>query len=300
MVILLDITKLLRTLWVLVALIAATSYPPSTVSAADAPESICLGCHNSEPVTVVLRTPHGHTSPVGEGGICESCHGPSINHLGAPTRVAPDVTFNKNDAVRTQNETCLNCHATGQMDWHASRHATAEVGCASCHKIHALADHVLQSAGQTATCFTCHAEQRAEFRRRSRHPVNEATMSCSDCHDPHGSKGPALLLQTTINDTCFQCHAEKRGPFLWEHPPAADDCATCHTPHGSTHQRLLKNRSPFLCQACHSEAQHPSTLYSGTGLPSATPGRSLLGGACLNCHPMVHGSNHPSGAALTR
>jgi hypothetical protein len=28
--------------------------------------------------------------------------------------------------------------------------------------------------------------------------------------------------------------------------------------------------------------------------------RFLLGRGCLNCHSQVHGSNHPSGAALDR
>jgi hypothetical protein len=26
----------------------------------------------------------------------------------------------------------------------------------------------------------------------------------------------------------------------------------------------------------------------------------LLGRNCMNCHPKIHGSNHPSGARLTR
>jgi len=96
------------------------------------------------------------------------------------------------------------------------------------------------------------------------------------------------------------CHADKRGPFLFEHPPATEDCSLCHLPHGSVNENLLATRTPFLCQQCHSAAFHPSQLNDGQGLPNANASPFLLGQNCMNCHPQVHGSNHPSGARLTR
>ena len=79
-----------------------------------------------------------------------------------------------------------------------------------------------------------------------------AKMACSDCHNPHGSTGPTLLVKNSVNETCYTCHAEKRGPFLWEHAPVVDNCTNCHTPHGSANAPLLKARAPWLCQDCHS------------------------------------------------
>jgi predicted CXXCH cytochrome family protein len=43
-------------------------------------------------------------------------------------------------------------------------------------------------------------------------PIREGKMTCSSCHNPHGSYGDALLKTATVNDTCYKCHAEKRGP----------------------------------------------------------------------------------------
>ena len=39
-------------------------------------------------------------------------------------------------------------------------------------------------------------------------------MTCSDCHNVHGSVGPALAKRDSTNETCYTCHAEKRGPFV--------------------------------------------------------------------------------------
>ena len=88
-----------------------------------------------------------------------------------------------------------------------------------------------------------HLPHRASGRRpRSTRaiPMLEGKMSCSSCHNPHGSITPALLKEPSLNDTCFTCHAEKRGPFLWEHAPVVESCTNCHDPHGSNHDKMLK------------------------------------------------------------
>ena len=130
-------------------------------------------------------------------------------------------------------------------------------------------------------------------------------MTCSDCHNPHGSTNPSMLTGATVNQTCFGCHAEKRGPLLWEHAPVVEDCGLCHTPHGSVRPALLTKSPPLLCQQCHSVAGHPAVARTGAALPNgagATSGGAvfLLAGSCTNCHSQVHGSNHPSGSKLMR
>lgn len=191
------------------------------------------------------------------------------------------------------------------MHWTGSLHASADVPCAACHDSHATRDKVLVKTEQPEVCTTCHKDVRAQLFRFSRHPIREGEVVCADCHNPHGSIGPTNLKKFTLNETCFQCHAEKRGPFLWEHAPVRDSCANCHTPHGSSQPRLLKARGPFLCQQCHLAAFHPSDLYAGTGLPdqpfsNQSDMSRLLAKDCLNCHPKIHGSNHPAGPRFTR
>lgn len=270
----------------------------------------CMDCHDKPPTTLILNTPHaqsGDSRTPFASHDCETCHGASPEHVrkksGEADRPPVAIMFGKDSPtpVAKQNEVCMDCHEGGlRMNWQASPHHNAEVPCAECHDVHTNKDPILIKSEQPEICFGCHVQQRAQYRLRSRHPIKEGKVVCSDCHNPHGSFGPKLIKAVSVNDLCYTCHAEKRGPFLWEHAPVRDDCTNCHTPHGSTQERLLKVRAPFLCQQCHMEAQHPSTLYSGTSLPPTGTGERILAKGCLNCHALVHGSNHPAGTRFTR
>ncbi|MFM1895854.1 MAG: hypothetical protein RLZZ385_928 [Pseudomonadota bacterium] len=287
---------------------AAAQDRRQTQPAEAADVSQCLTCHNNPAVTSIRNTPHGHSavpgSPFATQG-CASCHGASQDHL--RSMQSPGVVFGEGTSrfpaseVAAQNQTCLTCHQSRETaHWSGSAHQAADLACASCHTIHAPQRSALNTFGDTGICLSCHLEQRSQLNLRSHHPVAEGAMGCNDCHNPHGSDAPGLLSKASVNDTCAECHTEKRGPFLWEHQPVNEDCTTCHNPHGATQASLLAVREPFLCQSCHSETFHPSTLYSGTGVPPAGAGQSVLGTSCTNCHSTIHGSNHPSGARLTR
>jgi DmsE family decaheme c-type cytochrome len=281
-------------------------------------------CHNKPPATLMLHTPHAvmadPRTPFAKHE-CETCHGASSEHI--------DVTSNPTtvvfkgpltSSVAQRNAVCISCHQAGlRTDWSGSQHETLGVACNDCHNMHGSEDKVLSKATQAEVCFTCHKAQRAQIRRISTHPLavtglaSTAKMGCSDCHNPHGSTGPKLLVRNSVNETCYTCHPERRGPFLWEHAPVADDCTTCHTPHGSTNAPLLKTRAPWLCQECHS-GDHGNQVNSGANLaggnvttingtqqPGAAAPRVQMGGrACLNCHVLIHGSNHPAGAKFQR
>jgi DmsE family decaheme c-type cytochrome len=245
-------------------------------------------------------------SPFGKQG-CQSCHGPSEAHVQSRAN-SPDVVFKGPNisAAETRNQQCLTCHTSGlRMNWKGSQHASNDIACNNCHQAHVRKDPVLVKLTQPEICFTCHQTQRAQINRYSHHPIREGKVSCSDCHNPHGSPGPTLLKEVTINGTCYNCHAEKRGPFLREHPPVRENCLNCHTPHGSAQPRLLTERPPYLCQTCHDGTFHPGEPYSSqniqgksttaTGALSLTTRFQMIGRACLNCHSQVHGSNAPSG-----
>lgn len=274
----------------------------------------CTRCHDEAddyPVLSILKSPHAvmadPRTPFADQA-CVSCHGPSEAHMRPPRggrRAAPDVLFQGAQShTAAGNQVCLQCHeGSARMHWQGSAHDFADMSCGACHTIHTGADPVLAKATQAEVCYACHQTQRAEMLRPFSHPVHEGKLACSDCHNPHGGSGPSLLAASTVNETCYTCHAEKRGPFLWEHAPVREDCTLCHRPHGSVHPAMLRTRGPFLCQECHLAQMHPSTAYSGTGLPgAATPSgaQQLLGKNCLNCHSQVHGSNHPSGPRITR
>lgn len=271
----------------------------AVLTPAHAETPACQSCHDASsdvPVAAVLHTAHGQVG-------CQGCHGPSENHAASPINQSPDLSFGPDHASlpTAQDEACLGCHKGGaQSLWHGSVHQDEDVSCTGCHSIHTNSDPMLDRVEQTALCSGCHSDVRAAARMHSRHPILEGRTACVDCHNPHGSTTDFALVEPTLNDTCYVCHAEKRGPFLFEHPPAAEDCSICHKPHGSVNDRLLTTRAPFLCQQCHSGAFHPSQLNDGEGLPSRNASESLLLRNCMNCHAQVHGSNHPSGARLTR
>ncbi len=194
------------------------------------------------------------------------------------------------------------------MDWVGSAHQNANLACVSCHTMHAVKDPMLVRLTQPDKCFTCHAQQRAESFEYSHHPMREGKTVCSDCHNPHGSAGPKLLKEFTVNQTCYDCHADKRGPMLWEHQPVRDNCLNCHTPHGSTQARLMIEPMNFLCSSCHSsQATQSGGAFGGAhSIPFRGPGSSFFSSAlanqrtCLNCHSQVHGSNSPAGAYFFR
>lgn len=224
-------------------------------------------------------------------GACESCHGPASKHL-----ENPDVQV-KWSALSADEQTsvCAQCHQGGsRFSFASGPHRSADVSCTSCHTVMAAKSDraLLTRAGTTETCYACHADQRAQMSKASHHPVREGRMDCSSCHNPHGS-GENLMRQASLNETCYSCHAEKRGPFVWEHAPVRESCATCHDAHGSTNRNLLNRKDSFVCLQCHSYGGHINLpRYNRTSNPT--------GSGCVNCHMAVHGSNHPSGAKLTR
>jgi DmsE family decaheme c-type cytochrome len=311
----------------LCALAAAAAFQPATaadkadVERALRSDAVCTKCHDeseTKPILSIYQTRHGVRADA-RTPTCQSCHGDSDRHVkgdGTGKRALPDVTFREGGAtpVREQTGACLACHSAGKRNhWPGSVHEREDLSCATCHSAHTPRDRVLERATQPEVCFKCHKDQRAQVHRISTHPIDAGKMTCSDCHNPHGSGGPKLLAGNTVNDTCYSCHAEKRGPFLFEHQPVSDDWTNCHTPHGSNSAPLLKARLPWLCQECHS-GDHGRSVYSGANLPGGAvttvqgnkpfqnqaPNAQLVGKDCLNCHSLVHGSNSPAGAKLQR
>jgi DmsE family decaheme c-type cytochrome len=280
----------------------------------------CIDCHDETekyPVLSILKTKHAVQAdlrtPLASDEACEVCHGPSMGHE-EDSEVPPGVIFGRDAPAGPQNDACLQCHQRErQLGWLGSTHEARGLACVSCHTIHTADDPVFGRTtrpdmwagtdSQAGVCFTCHPQQRAEAQRISTHPIRDGKAACSSCHDSHGGWGPNMLVKPTLNETCYSCHAEKRGPFLWEHAPAREDCSICHAAHGTNHPPMLIARGPWLCQQCHLASYHPSAGYTGAYLPPNLGGSSsnkLLAGECRNCHPEVHGSNHPSGVRWTR
>jgi len=276
----------------------------------------CITCHEDQnrrfkatPMgKAMMENPH---SPE-EARACEACHGPGRTHVEAgggkdtiPMRFGKDSP----NTVAEQNAVCMDCHSRGtHMFWKGSPHESRGLACVDCHQVKAglhvsptsearynapLTENRGVKKVQPELCLQCHQMRRAQLQRSSHMPYREGKVTCTSCHNPHGSPNPKQLNQATTNENCLSCHTERRGPFLWEHPPVVENCANCHEPHGSNNPQLLKVRMPRVCDSCHDSSRHPTQPQPLSSIKNFNRG-------CTNCHSYIHGSNHPSGSAFLR
>ena len=285
----------------------ASRQAPSPSSADDGyvGEKTCLTCHE-DMTKGYAGSAHSRAqdprSPAANQA-CESCHGPGRDHVdggGDKTKIRQFAQLSAADA----NAACTSCHnRTSHAQWQGSKHEARNVSCLTCHSVHQPKSEraQLKTERQTETCVQCHRTEANKLRRASHMPVREGKLECATCHNPHGSSNVKMLKEgNSINDSCASCHAEKRGPFLWEHAAVRESCTTCHDPHGSNTDRMLVAKAPMLCQRCHVASRHPATIYDNTAV-NVSKNNRVVGRSCLNCHQMIHGSNHPtSGKFFTR
>lgn len=269
---------------------------------------VCAGCHEAA-VNYYKNSIHGQKGNArgpANAGECSTCHANAAEHVkagggrGAGGIKNPGGKSASMDADE-KSAICMGCHAGGskRTHWDTSAHRERGNSCTSCHTMHKT-DKVLTKVTQPEVCFQCHKQQRVDVNRTFRHPILEGKVACSDCHNPHGSIGRALMKRDSVNDTCYQCHAEKRGPFVHQHDPVTEDCSICHNPHGTVADSMLKIRPPGLCSSCHTP--HGPVVPTLRGQPGVqttplTGKHSILltqARGCLNCHTQIHGGNNPA------
>jgi len=279
---------------VLGCLLAMVAFTTTTSAETRVGSETCVECHDDVGETFAT-TAHGRVG-FAEGDKaagCEDCHGAGKRHAdGDETAILNPATAANHEAA----EACLSCHAGNAAGhWADSAHEDVGVGCADCHTVHApWSEHPAGSNRLvTDSCLGCHNDMRKHLHQRSSHPLRDGQMSCASCHSPHGSTAEAAVAATTTNDKCYECHADKRGPYLFEHAPVREDCSTCHNPHGSNQTMLLTASPPRLCQSCHLFGHHQTV----PGQPTQVWNQNR---SCVNCHPRIHGSNHPSGVIFMR
>lgn len=279
----------------------------------------CRGCHESQ-FDKVAKTKHGKLGGLdawkGKVVGCESCHGPGREHIeggGDKTKIKNFAAMNS----KAVSESCLACHAGKEShnNFRRGEHWRNNVGCTDCHSAHGAeppkaradsitfvgrasqqrpgqADKAMLKESEPSLCISCHSEMKAQFTKPFHHKVLEGTMTCSDCHNPHGGfEAKQTKLAVGADASCVRCHTNKQGPFVFEHAPLKlEGCATCHTPHGSANPKLLKRNSVRqLCIECHSNLSDQ--------LAGDTPGfhrQTRDGGKyqnCTTCHIAIHGSN---------
>lgn len=301
---------------------------PTIEGAAYVGDKDCAQCHDKivEPFADTIHGKLADFEVMGGTKGCESCHGAGSIHTaeGDSSKILSFASLSSDQA----SAICLKCHSAGtHMEWAGSEHALNEVACTDCHKIHQgkkEAKHSLKMS-EVELCYSCHQEYRAKANFPSHHPLREGKMTCTSCHQPHGTAEKSLKTEERVNDLCFTCHSRYQGPFVFEHAPVQEDCTICHDAHGSVANNLLKQSEPFLCLQCHESHFHTirtgatvdsgnvaydaNTIANTTDPLSATNSvqfdnshgtdgwAKAFGTKCTVCHSQVHGSDLPSQTA---
>ncbi len=296
----------------------------------NADTDVCAMCHRAHTSAGTVEWAATHTTPAGslttthsaltvgtpqisgDTGLCFSCHG--VGSLGSGEDVQTPFSNESSHALEPQivpfglttTIQCSTCHdshgaardASGNVYAALLRAGTAtdmvyqgDQYCATCHKGDRAAS---EFDGLTVYKTTPHATEIAP-------PQSGTGITCSACHEPHGSPLPALVRTTvtppsapdTVTVTgddrtqCFACHSA--ADATW---PGATGYTSSHasTPksvaidaewanqYGKASQ--VATRAVGECENCHD----PMGRDDGTGvaLPKLVnrPGSTL----CYRCH----------------
>lgn len=270
--------------------------------------AVCRTCH-PDVAQNFFRNPHyksvasGKEAPEKTG--CEGCHGAGGNHVAARGGKATIPHAFSLMTPKQVLDDCLQCHSKdiSRANIRRSVHTEANVVCSNCHSVHkAATPKFLLAKVQKDLCYECHQTVRAQFNMPVKHRVNEGTVQCSDCHNPHGTAAstwatgthPRMVDQGPAGEeACIKCHQDKRGPFVFEHASIrVGGCETCHSPHGSMNSKLLRRPVVYtLCLECHNGS---ANSVSTAGVLAQSSAHNMLDPRfqnCTSCHARIHGSN---------
>ena len=204
----------------------------------------CDGCHS---VNYDI-----HTKQVTEWNVgCERCHGPGSEHVAHPTRANILNPAQMEDVAA--NDTCIQCHSQGQpltkqiegkaYDWPVGYHAG----------LHLKDYWKLEDITLGQTTFTHFADGTAHKNRMQGNDFVQSVMyehgvTCSSCHDVHGTENYAQLRKP-VDKLCLDCH----GPTSPNGPHTAS--LEEHTHH--------KDGSPgSQCVACQCRRSRPRVFLA--------------------------------------
>ncbi len=251
----------------------ASLYPADNMQRPTGPS--CDGCHSVDY--------NIHTKQVAEWNVgCERCHGPGSEHVQHPTR-GNIVNPAQMDSV-AENDTCIQCHSQGRPLTHPieGKYYDWPVGYRVGLR---LQDYWrLENCTLGQTDFYYFPDCTAHKNRMQGNDFVQSVMyrhqiTCSSCHDVHGTENYAQLRKPT-NQLCLDCHGptSPNGPHtasLEEHTHHKDgspgsQCVACHMPKIETegvpgsfvHAHTFRFISPAMtdqyqipnpCTSCHKD-----------------------------------------------
>ncbi len=205
----------------------------------------CLRCHGD-----LMKKPHFRSEAHARAGLsCISCHqihpkpaeGGLLQNHGLVKHVFA-ATKDSNPLLRYDEATlCNECHKPEVAAFRKSSHHPVPEGrltCSDCHSIHPTNADKLKKSSIKDNCVTCHSEIAGPFVYEHDPVAGWTGGGCVECHNPHGSQNPKLLVAFS-RGLCLQCHTAQGGSNHF--PGQSCWVSGCHAAlHGSNHDpRLL-------------------------------------------------------------
>ncbi len=153
---------------------------------------------------------HNSLLKTAQPGLCYSCHATVQSEFAQPVhhRVpeglmkctdchSPHGTQNQASLIKTQTETCTNCHVEKKGPFVYEHPAAKVAGCVSCHNPHGSTNRMLlvRREGRTL-CLQCHTGYHTEAAVPHSRFGFQTSGECTRCHvTVHGSNFDANLLR---------------------------------------------------------------------------------------------------------
>lgn len=303
-----------------------------TLQASGSAQPFCEGCHtvNARGNSVPDTTPAGWTATKDvryHDVQCESCHGPGLTHISAPTRENIPLPVLKvvDRADTSRNFGCAECHNGTHHpfveEWKLSNHGT-------------MATSWSHGAAANASCQPCHTGQGAlkawgvvgHYAEENYAHGDTLQIVCAVCHDPHNKKYDKQLryavdAQTEQDNLCMKCHSRRPGPdpngtsgtSIEPHAPEAAlvlgyagywtpqmglDSSTTGRPTDSLPSTHGSEANPRLCATCHVYRFQAKDSVTGAFTFQVT-GHRFLATPCINANGEPVRNQPPLGGSCT-
>jgi predicted CXXCH cytochrome family protein len=163
----------------------------------------CADCHEPH----ASNEPHRTILPVGE--LCDTCHaklamaGPagSVSHLPFADKRCTDCHDPHGGSVAKlliteQTDLCGKCHVglTKEMSASVQHQPFREGKCDDCHAPHLAPTAGLMKADTETVCRSCHTVADPDFAKVVHHFLENADITCLNCHQPHVGENSHLMI----------------------------------------------------------------------------------------------------------
>ena len=181
----------------------------------------CLRCHAS---SVAHSLPEARNlyadQPFAQGGItCRACHGDANAHIASAGKVHM-LDIEALQPIR-RDSVCLNCHLEGQAA--VVRNGKELENFTPGENLFDYALYFVYG-GESGSGGRATSQWEALLRSECKKKSGDR-LTCTSCHDPHGSPPPAEKA-AFYRAKCLACH--RQASFAEKHHPENPDCTACH------------------------------------------------------------------------